>query len=261
MSGLRRLASIGGTSIVARAVEHPAIATTLGNDVAGQLGHLLDAKNGFYAFESALHVLSDVGGTDEKGLLEWNSEALWRNDYDGMADGAVFFAEDVFGNQFCVRDGGVATFEPETGAFELMAADLEEWAQKVLDDYELWTGHKVAHEWQALHGPIPVGARLVPITPFRARGKLLGRQCAGCRSGRRNEVSGIDRRTDSRPAGWHADHAACGRVTGVFFRWADGCVQVMSRREHVHRYRECHADISDGRRFAGGHRASREHAR
>jgi hypothetical protein len=83
-----------------------------------------------------------------------------------MAEGATYFGEDVFGVQFCIRDGAVCTFDPETGAFEVMARDLEEWASHVLDDYGMWTGHPIAHEWQAEHGQIPLGSRLVPITPF-----------------------------------------------------------------------------------------------
>jgi hypothetical protein len=137
-----------------------------GVHVAEKLHPLFQCRNGFYAFEQALHVLSDMGSINEKGLVEWNSDALWRGNYDGMADDAVFFAEDVFGIQFCIREGSVATFEPETGRFEWMAADVEEWAQIVRDDYQFWTGYKVAHDWQIEHGPIPLGSRLVPKVPF-----------------------------------------------------------------------------------------------
>lgn len=165
-STLHKLAGIGSDPIRSEPLDYSRLADTFGDHVAGQLRHLLQMKNGFYAFEAALHVLSDFGGTNEKGLFEWNSEDLWRKDYKGMAGAVVFFAEDVFGTQFCIRDGRVATFDPETGAFEAMAADLEEWAQQILNEYGLWTGHKVAHEWQVEHGPIPAGARLVPITPF-----------------------------------------------------------------------------------------------
>ncbi len=166
MSALQKLAGIGSDPIRSEAVDLRRLADTFGNPFAQQLRRLLEAKNGFYALEAALHVLSDLGGTVEKGLFEWNSENLWRKDYKGMADDAVFFAEDVFGTQFCFREDGVATFDPETGAFEVIAADVEDWAQKILNEYDLWTGHRVAHEWQVNHGPIPAGARLVPITPF-----------------------------------------------------------------------------------------------
>lgn len=89
-----------------------------------------------------------------------------------MADSDVFFAEDAFGAQFCVHEGAIATFDPETGTFETMAANMEEWAQKILDDYGLWTGHQVAHDWQVQRGLIPPRARLVPITPFVLGGEF-----------------------------------------------------------------------------------------
>jgi hypothetical protein len=166
MSASKRLAAVGGEPVCQGVVDHSRIVEKFGTRVADQLGPLLQLKNGFYAFEAALHVLSDVGATDETGLFEWNDEALWRQEYKGMANDAVFFAEDVFGMQFCIREGTVATFDPETGAFETMAADVEQWADKVLREYDVWTGYNVAHEWQVKHGPIPAGSRLVPSTPF-----------------------------------------------------------------------------------------------
>lgn len=165
-SALRRLAHIGGDPIRSEPPDYSLLAATFGQRLAGTLRCLLELKNGFYAFASALHVLSDLGATNENGLFAWNSEELWRKDYKGMAGTAVFFAEDVFGTQFCLREGLVATFDPETGAFEPMAEDIEDWAQKVLNEYGLWTGYKVAHEWQLAHGPIRAGSRLVPTTPF-----------------------------------------------------------------------------------------------
>lgn len=160
MSSLQRLAQLGHSPVGTQRLDLSQLANAFGPRRAEQLGHLLDLQNGFYAFESALHVLSGAG------LLDWNREDLWRSAYEGMADGAVFFAEDVFGTQFCLREDIVATFDPETGAFETMASSLEHWAQLILDDHAYWTGHPLAHDWQAAHGPLPVGSRLLPVTPF-----------------------------------------------------------------------------------------------
>jgi hypothetical protein len=138
---------------------------------AERIDELLRIKNGFYAFESALHVFADLGAPPDRGLYDWNDEAGWRAAYLGMAKEAVFFAEDVFGTQFCIHDGAIATFEPETGAFERMAADMDEWATLILGDYSYWSGHAVGRAWQLLHGPLPIGSRLVPITPFVMGGR------------------------------------------------------------------------------------------
>lgn len=36
-----------------------------------------------------------------------------------------FFAEDVFGGQFCIKDSKVYTFDPETGSLGYLADDIE----------------------------------------------------------------------------------------------------------------------------------------
>jgi hypothetical protein len=133
---------------------------------------LLQLANGFYAFESALHVFADTGPAPEQGLVEWNDKGTWISEYGGMADGGIYFAEDIFGTQFCLRAGVVATFDPETGAFETMASSIEDWAYNVLRDPGLWTGHPLAHQWQADHGAIEPGRRLIPKRPFVMGGEF-----------------------------------------------------------------------------------------
>jgi hypothetical protein len=131
----------------------------------GELAELLGRANGFYAFVSALHVLPS--GTDDRMSLErWNSDDLWRREYDGMADGLVFFAEDVFGVQFALAGTSVVTFEPETGEVQPLAPDLRAWAAAVLADHPMLTGYPLAHKWQTEHGALPQGQRLVPKVPF-----------------------------------------------------------------------------------------------
>jgi hypothetical protein len=170
MTKLRKLVNLGSPARQSAPVDRGRLVAAFGERAGASLASLLEMKNGWYAFEGALHVLSEPGTVDEPGLIAWNRDDLWRQDYDGMADGAVFFAEDVFGTQFCLREGAVCTFDPETGAFEVMAPTLEAWASEILRDYGLWTGHKLAREWQRTHGPLPAGSRLVPITPFVTNG-------------------------------------------------------------------------------------------
>jgi hypothetical protein len=51
-----------------------------------ELVHMLQQRNGFYAFEAALHVfpLTADPGT---GLEGWNAASLWRNEYGDLAEG------------------------------------------------------------------------------------------------------------------------------------------------------------------------------
>ncbi len=133
---------------------------------ADELAELLRARNGFFAFESALHVFPAGGGNDSIDLEAWNSSELWRQEYGGHADAMLFFSEDVFGFQFVIKDGRILRFEPETAQLEAMAEDLDTWARTILEDYWAETGYQIAHEWQRANGPLPPGQRLVAKIPF-----------------------------------------------------------------------------------------------
>ncbi|WP_312190915.1 SMI1/KNR4 family protein [Leclercia sp.] len=132
---------------------------------------LLNNRNGFYGFESALHVFPFETVGEEIGVVAWNDNRLWIDCYDDFARNAIFFAEDVFGGQFCIKQDGIYTFDPETGSFDYLAPDINEWCKKILEDYEVLTGFPLANAWQKKHGPIPVGYRLVPKVPFVAGGE------------------------------------------------------------------------------------------
>lgn len=140
-------------------------------DVAGRraleaLNRMLSAKNGFYAFEAALHVRSwqDVRGV--LGIESWNQESLWRGWYQGAADGMLFFAEDIFGGQFGLMRDTVVTFDPESGETEKVADSVDEWASAILRGYREMVAYPVAHDWQEANGPIKEGQRLLPKLPF-----------------------------------------------------------------------------------------------
>ena len=135
-----------------------------------ELARLLAVHNGFYAFEAALHLFPEmedrIEGSEKVGLQAWNAAAAWRDSYGDLLDGIFFFAEDVFGGQFGIRDDEIVTFEPEAGDIELMAHNLDDWAGRILSDYSQLTGYPLAHAWQSAHGPIPPGKRLLPKRPF-----------------------------------------------------------------------------------------------
>ena len=133
---------------------------------------VLSLKNGFYAFEGALQVYADVETPREHGLLSWNESTLWRSQYAGMADSGIFFAQDVFGRQFGLDDSGVFLFESETGERERVAGSIEGWAELLLSEYPVWTGHPVAHAWQQVNGRLRSGWRLVPKIPFVLGGEV-----------------------------------------------------------------------------------------
>jgi hypothetical protein len=83
-----------------------------------------------------------------------------------MADGFLFFAEDIFGCQFALKESQVWTFNPETGEAQALASSLDGWARCLAEDYETLTGYPLAHAWQTRHGALAPGNRLVPKIPF-----------------------------------------------------------------------------------------------
>ncbi|MEV4708510.1 hypothetical protein [Actinoplanes sp. NPDC049316] len=125
---------------------------------------LLQAKNGFYAFESALLVRQSGSGAGN--VAWWNHELTWRNAYPDLPDNLLFFAEDVFGFPFAVSDSGFHSFDPETAELEFVGGTAEEWAGAILDDSDMLTGYQLAHEWQVRHGALAPGYRLAPALPF-----------------------------------------------------------------------------------------------
>ena len=134
---------------------------------------MLQYRNGFYAFEGALHVFPTHSEEREMGLESWNDNGLWRSAYAELVDGCLFFAEDIFGGQFCIKGNKIYTFEPETGTLDYLADDIDTWAQVVLDDYEVLTGYPLAHQWQKLNGQLPPQTRLLPKIPFVVGGEFV----------------------------------------------------------------------------------------
>jgi len=132
-----------------------------------ELSELARRRNGFYAFESSLHVFPCGPGPAEVMTLEaWNEDDLWKSTYQGMTDGLYFFAEDIFGGQFALGQDGIISFEPETGESRVISADLNSWASEIMSNYSVLVGWPIARDWQRVNGPIRPGQRLVPKKPF-----------------------------------------------------------------------------------------------
>jgi hypothetical protein len=138
----------------------------------GDLNEILTVKNGFYAFESALHFFPACVSGEFMALEQWNFPELWRSSYESIPENSIFFAEDIFGCQFLILNDRIHSFDPETGEIEEIANNFDEWAKSILKDYNFWTGFSLAHEWQVIHGSIPEGDRLLPKIPFVLGGEF-----------------------------------------------------------------------------------------
>ena len=127
---------------------------------------MLSAKNGFYSFESALHVFPGCDHSDHMSLRRWNEAATWKAAFGNFLDSTVCFAEDVFGEQFAIAGDEIVGFNPESGEINVLAKSIEEWACRVLTEYDSLVGFPIAHEWQVRFGPLKQGDRLVPKRAF-----------------------------------------------------------------------------------------------
>ena len=126
--------------------------------------------NGFYALESALHCFP-ASSSEEHSIFQWNDEGLWRSAYGEKAQDLYFFAENVFGEQFCIQDDEIHIFDPETDVTKKCCDHIDEWADLMLgEEGNYYTGFSLGHEWQIANGPLERGRRLVPKLPFVCRG-------------------------------------------------------------------------------------------
>lgn len=165
MTNIERLLSISSEALGSKPSAFPEILREYG--LGSELFHMLEQKNGFYAFEYALHVFP-LTSDRETGLEGWNAESLWRGGYADLAEGLLFFAEDILQDQFCLsnKQSGVHRFDSETGQTTFMAESVDAWAGVILSNYRKETGWPLAHEWQEKNGRLPLGKRLMPKTPF-----------------------------------------------------------------------------------------------
>jgi hypothetical protein len=165
MTDLEKLLSIASEPLGPEVTDPPSV--TNGYALGPELFSILRNKNGFYAFESALHIFP-LGGNHKPELVSWNAPSPWRSDYGDLAEGLLFFGEDILQDQFCLsaERPGILRFQAETGHVTPMAGNFDEWAAVILSNYPMETGWTFAHAWQQKNGPLPMGERLMPKRPF-----------------------------------------------------------------------------------------------
>lgn len=161
-----------------------------------QLAAILHQRNGFYAYGGSLLFRPFGQWDDPRDIIQWNSPDLWISSYTVDLGDAVFFAEDVFGCQFCIKGNAIELFDPETGSFEHLAPDFHGLSEMLRSDANGLTGYPFLNEWSRSHGGLAVGQRLVPKLPFVCGGAF--------------EIENL---------------AAVGDVQGMLFR-ADLCNQI-----------------------------------
>lgn len=169
MKALNGLVSQAGFPLGVRKTR---ITTGMSPIVDDQINNLLEFKNGFYCFEKALHVFPCCE-SEYITVEQWNEDSLWKANFGNLSDKYYFFAEDIFGNQFCYdKLGQIGFFDAETGNVNRMASGIEEWATLILGDTNFWTGYSLAREWQDNNGHLNPDQRLLPKIPFVLGGEF-----------------------------------------------------------------------------------------
>ncbi len=171
-NNIEKLISISSNSFSQKQVKLAPDLLVIAGNLGKELSLFLSKKNGFFAFESALRVFPSGKSKFSLSIQDWNSEGLWRKEYAGLADGCLFFAEDIFGGQFCIKNNIICSFDPETGHLDQIADSFEGWAKELLADYNIWTGYSLAHEWQKINGVLSSRQRLIPKIPFVCGGQF-----------------------------------------------------------------------------------------
>ena len=118
---------------------------------------LLRHWNGFYALRGLLHVLGGCTTPPNHSLEAWNSLDGWRRAYGMRTEGAVFFAQDAFGDQFGYRQGKVVRLKAQLGVLEGVATSLVEWIESVLVEPDYALSRKLFELCIDAHGPLPHG--------------------------------------------------------------------------------------------------------
>ncbi|GAA3561288.1 hypothetical protein GCM10022222_51310 [Amycolatopsis ultiminotia] len=136
-----------------------------------ELGAVLSRCNGFFAFNAGVQVFRAGEPGDGPEIQAWNSTDLWKDTYQGLADGLFCFGQDLFGTQYAIEDRRrVVTFDPETGTRTPLGDSLEDWAAWLLADPDVHGCYGFATAWQDTHGPLHHDQRLIPWQFFTLGG-------------------------------------------------------------------------------------------
>jgi len=138
-----------------------------------ELESLYSERNGFLAFDRALRVFPAIPPAHALSINRWNGLRIWRDSYGRLANDLLFFADDIFGVQFCIQSGKIFTFDPETAALEQIAEDLAGWLAVILSETDYRTGRPFALDWQTANGLIEPTQRLVPKQLFMLGGDYV----------------------------------------------------------------------------------------
>jgi len=160
---IKKLINESSGAISSEKFSSPEILQENSSDLARELENVLIQKNGFFLLEGAIHVYSD------QQMINVNS-VYFKDKYDDLLNGVIFFAQDIFAVQFCIKDNQVFSFNPETGFFDFIAKDFKGWVELLFVDPTI-SGVNIARKWSDVEKGLEFDERLVPIQLFMFGGE------------------------------------------------------------------------------------------
>lgn len=130
---------------------------------------LLNKRNGFFAFDKALHVFPAQPSTQKPSgydIIDWNRRGLWKNAFPEQVQRLLCFAEDIFGCQWVLQKDHIGKFDPETGEVTPFADSFENWAEQIVENASIETGWPLSQQWIQKNGDLPANCRLNPRMLF-----------------------------------------------------------------------------------------------
>ncbi len=149
------------TSEIAKLLEKFKI-SNVDNSYIEFIGEICD---GGYFYNRSLQIYSVNKTNIYNDIIEVN-EFLRREYPNIVRDDEIFFAQEIFGNQFGFSPKGIIFFNIETGEKEIIGSTFSDWIDVLLDDLDFYSGHLIVEQWQNIHSVLSYDMRLCAIKPF-----------------------------------------------------------------------------------------------
>jgi len=127
--------------------------------------------NGGFFFNKSLIVYGFGHIPQYSSFVEMN--LLINSLYVSIAPRAQYFGCDFLGNQFAFFENNVHFFNLETGKFEFLSPNFEEWKAVISSDLDYYTGQSLVIEWETKIGKLDFSERLCPKKPFVIGGEYV----------------------------------------------------------------------------------------
>lgn len=120
--------------------------------------------NGGYFYNNSLQIYSIDNSIDFNSFFKINE--LIKKEYSNIISNEVFFAQEIFGNQFGFSSQGVIMFNIETGEKNLLSLDFNGWLEALEADIDFLTGKNIAKLWDQANPELKLNERLCAKKPF-----------------------------------------------------------------------------------------------